>query len=58
MRIRDPGWRQFGTGPGWKKVGSAKLINANFFLHYSRCLFNTLWYSQGQIITLEVEDFG
>jgi hypothetical protein len=25
MRIRDPGWRQFGSGirdPGWKKVGS------------------------------------
>jgi hypothetical protein len=25
MRIRDPGWRQFGSGirdPGWTKVGS------------------------------------
>jgi hypothetical protein len=25
MRIRDPGWRQFGSrirDPGWKKVGS------------------------------------
>ncbi len=41
-------------GPDYHPRGGGLRINANFFPHY---LFNTLSYSQGQIITLEVEDF-